>query len=290
MPLKIWSYPYRCEILGVTPNKENITANASGAPLPSKDLVEDVTDETGNNIVHMEIKLKPGAYEQICEKYGTVDIDHLEDYLGLKQNMSHELNMISKDGTVIEFNTYGEVLEHWFPVRKELYINRLDRQRLLLEFEIIYHEQVQRYIDIEKQGAVNLNDISPEDQISQLEEHEFVKMNDTLLFNPKFTKTHELRSLIFESPKSTYAYIIDKITKGMSSSKAIAARKDTIAELKEKLEKLKESTYKNIWLSELDELEKVVDEGIQTKWMFGIKQHKFKKVTTKHLKESKKDD
>lgn len=289
LPLKVWSYPFRCELLGVTPNKENVTANASGTPLPSKELVEDVLDETGNNLVHMEIKLKPGAYEQICEKYGTTDIDPLEDYLGLKQNMIHELNMISKDGTVIEFSNYSEVLEHWFPVRKELYINRLDRQRLLLEFEIIYHEQVQRYINMEKQGEIDLNDISPEDQVSQLEEHEFVKMNDVLLFSPKFTKTHELRSLIFESPKSTYGYIIDKITKGMCSNKAIAARNEKIAELKEKLAKLMESTYKDIWLSELDELEKVVEEGIRTKWMFGMKQHKFKKVTAKHLA-SKKDD
>lgn len=289
LPLKIWSYPYRCELIGVTPNKENVTTNMSGAPLPSKELVEDVLDETGNNMVHMEIKLKPGAYEQICEKYGTNDIDPLEDYLGLKQNMIHELNMISKDGTVIEFNTYGEVLEHWFPVRKELYINRLDRQRLLLEFEIIYYEQVQRYIDMEKKGEVDLNDISPEDQIAQLEEREFVKMNDVLLFNPKFTKTNELRSLVFESPKSTYSYIIDKITKGMSSTKAIAARKEKIAELKDQLAKLMESTYKDVWLSELDALEKVVEEGIKTKWMFGMKQHKFKKVTAKHLKDSKKE-
>lgn len=289
LPLKIWSYPYRCELLGVTPNKENITTNANGTPLPSKELVEDVLDETGNNIVHMEIKLKPGAYEKICETYGTTDIDPLEDYLGLKQNMMHELNMISKDGTVIEFDTYAEVLEHWFPVRKELYINRLDRQRLLLEFEIIYYEQVQKYIDMEKKGVVDLNDISPEDQINELEKNKFIKMNDNLLFNPKFTKTKELHSLIFESSKSTYAYIIDKITKGMSSTTAIASRKQKIAELKEQLEKLKKSTYKDIWLAELEELEKVVEEGIRTKWMFGIKQHKFKKVTSKNLKEGKKN-
>lgn len=278
LPLKIWSYPFRCELLGVTPNSENITTTKNGTPLPHKELVEDVVDETGNNVVHMEIKLKPGAYEQICDNYGTTDIDPLEDYLGLKQNMAHELNMISKDGTVIEFKNYTEVVEHWFPVRKQLYIDRLERQRLLLEFEIIYYEQVQRYIDMEKRGEVDLNNISPEEQILQLEEHEFVKMNDTLLFAPKYTKTNELRPLIFESPKSTYAYIIDKITKGMSSTKAIAARKEKIATLKEELAKLLESTYKDIWLFELDELEKVVEEGIRTKWMFGMKQHKFKKV------------
>jgi DNA topoisomerase-2 len=288
LPLKIWSYPYRCELLGVTPYKENTTTNLSGTPLPNKDLVDDVIDETGNNLVHMEIKLKPGAYEQICDKYGTTDIDPLEDYLGLKQNMAHELNMISKDGTVIEFANYSEVLEHWFPVRKELYINRLERQRLLLEFEIIFHEQVQRYIDMEKKGDVDLNDISPEDQIAQLEDHKFVKLNDVLLFAPKFTKTHELRSLIFESSKSTYSYIIDKITKGMSSTKAIAIRKEKIAALKEELEKLMTSTYKDIWLAELEQLEKIVEEGIRTKWMFGMKQHKFKKVTAKQLKDVKK--
>lgn len=292
LPLKVWSYPLRCEMIGVTPDKENETTNKSGTPLPRKELVEDVSDETGNNIVDMKIKLIPGAYEQICEKYGTSDIDPIEDYLGLKQNLAHDINMISKEGTVMEFKSYAEVLEHWFPVRKQLYIDRLERERLLLEFEIIYYKQVQQYILMEKNKEINLNDIQPEEQEAELVSHGFIRINHTLLFAPKYTKADELRVMIFGTSEdygnATYDYILDKITKRMASTKAIKERADKIEELEKQLAKLMASTYKEIWLDELDELEVIVQEGIRTQWLYGMKKHTFKKMTTKNLKDKEK--
>jgi hypothetical protein len=289
LPLKVWSYPLRCNMIGVTPGKENVTTTSSGAPLPKKEYVEDVVDETGNNIVDMKIKLKPGAYEKICAEYGTADIDPIEDYLELKQNMMHDLNMISRDGTVEEFKSYAAIVEHWFPVRKQLYQDRLDRERILIELEILYYEQVQRYIMMEKSGEIDINDVAPEVQESELETHEFVRINHTLLFAPKFTKTAELRNMILQSTSdgvqsyASYDYILDKITKRMASTKAIADRAATIIALREKLAKLMEVTYKELWLGELDELEKVVAEGVKTQWLYGMKKHTFKKMTSKNI-------
>lgn len=294
LPLKVWSYQLKCDLLGLTPWDEKTTTNKAGTPIPRKDLVEDVVDETGNNTVDMQIKLKPGAFQEICEKYGTSDIDPLEDYLGLKQNMAHDINMISVDGTVMEFKTYGQVVEHWFPVRKQLYLDRLERERLLLEFEIIYYEQVQKYIQMEKDEIINLNDIEPDAQEEVLVQNEFVRINDTLLFAPKFTKANELKIMIFGNPetgefgKATYNYILDKITKRMASTKAIKERAELIEQKKAELEKLLEITWKEVWLSELDELEKVVDEGIRTKWLYGMKQHTFKKMNSKNIKNASK--
>jgi len=286
LPLKVWSYPLKCRMIGVTAWDEKTTTNKSGTPLCKKDYVDDARDETGNNIVDMKIRLKPGAFDEICEKYGTSDIDPIEDYLDLKQNMAHDLNMISKDGTVMEFDTYGEIMEHWFPVRKQLYIDRLDRERLLLEFEIIFYEQEQRFILMEKTHEIELNDIQPDEQDTELETHDFVRINHTLLFAPKFTKTSELRDMIFGNGAS-YKYILEKITKRMASTKAIAERDAKIADLRAKLDKLRASTYQDVWLDELDKLELVVEEGIRTKWLYGEKQYTFKKMTGKNVKRKK---
>jgi len=286
LPLKVWSYQLKCGMIGVTPWDEKTNTNKSGTPLAKKDYVDDVKDETGNNVVDMKIRLVPGAYDAICAQYGTPDIDPIEDYLELKQNMERDLNMISKDGTVMEFDTYGEIVEHWFPVRKQLYIERLERERLLLEYEIIYYEQVQKFIHMEKTHELELNDIEADAQDAALESAELIRINHTLLFAPKFTKTSELKNLIFVEGAS-YNYILEKITKRMASTKAIAERDAKIAELKAKLEKLLASTYKDIWLDELDKLELVVEEGIRTKWLYGQKQHTFKKMTSKNVKSKK---
>jgi hypothetical protein len=73
----------------------------------------------------------------------------------------------------------------------------------------------------------------------------------------------------------------------MASTKAIAERDVKIADLRAKLDKLRASTYQDVWLDELDKLELVVEEGIRTKWLYGQKQFTFKKMTGKNVKRKK---
>ena len=108
-----------------------------------------------------------------------------------------------------------------------------------------------------------------------------------MLENPKYTKTEDLHDAIF-GDLASFKYILDKITKRMCSTQAIEKRDDDIEKLKDALKKLEESTYKDLWNEELDKLEKVVEEGIKTGWLFGHKQHVFKKVSGKSKKRSKK--
>ena len=100
-------------------------------------------------------------------------------------------------------------------------------------------------------------------------------------------KTNELWAAIFEV-NASYNYIIDGINKRMASKESIAKRNLLIQSLEAQLQELEESTYKEIWLKELDKLEKVVAKGIKTKWLFGQKQREFKKYSKADKKKSSK--
>jgi DNA topoisomerase-2 len=292
LPLKVWSYKLKCSYIGCKPYDEKVTTRKTKdgeVALPNKEYVQEVTDNTGNNIVDMQVTLRPGAIEKIEEEYGDENIDPFADYLDLKQNLEQQLNMISKDGGVLEFDEYEDIIKHWFPVRKQLYADRLEREILLLKFQIKHWENVQRFIRMEKNEEINVNDIPEEDQISTLEEHDFVKINLTMLEHPKYTKTADLEDAIF-GPSASYKYILDKITKRMCSTQQIQLRDELIESLKAKLKKLEESTYKDLWLEELDKVEQVVKEGIKTGWLFGNKQHVFEKVGGKKKKSKKKKE
>ncbi len=280
LPLKVWSYKLKCGYVGCKPYDEKVTTRKTKEgeqPLPSKEHVLEVTDNTGNNIVDMQVTLRPGALEKIEEDYGDAQIDPVTDYLELKQNLEKQLNMINKDGGVIEFDNYEDIVKHWFPIRRKLYEDRLEREILMLRFEIIHLENVQRFVDMEKKEEINVNDIPEDEQDTTLMENKFVKINLTMLESPKYTKTEDLHDVIF-GESASYKYILDKITKRMCSTQQIQKRDEKIKELKAELKKLEESTYKDLWLDELDKLETVVEEGIRTGWLYGQKQHTFKKA------------
>jgi DNA gyrase/topoisomerase IV subunit B len=281
LPLKVWSYKLKCSYIGCKPYDEKTTTRKTKEgeiPLPKKEHVLEVMDNTGNNIADMHVVLKQGAIDEIEENYGDANVDPIMDYLDLKQNLETHLNMISKDGGVIEFENYADIVKHWFPIRRQLYEDRLEREIILLKFQIIHWENVQNFIRMEKADEINVNDIPEEEQIETLDEQEFVRINLVLLEHPKYTKTEDLQDAIF-GDSASFKYILDKITKRMCSTQQIQLREELIEVLKARLRKLEESTYKDLWNDELDKLEKVVAEGIKTDWLFGTKKHVFTKVT-----------
>ena len=272
LPLKIWSYKYKCFLLGIHP-KTKRSEDADGNPYPYKELVEDVIDKTGNDQVDILIKFKPGAMQKIQGEYGTDDLDPFEDYLNLYQVLSPHLNMFGINDSIIEFKGYGEVMEYWFSVRRELYKARLERQIILLELRIKYYENILRFIHMDEKKEINIDKKKADERMKILEESKFLRFNKKNLLTPRYIKTDQLSDHILKHGAS-YKYI-DDITKGMTEEDAIADLAKKIKKMYEELTNLKESTWKSIWLEELDQFDKVVREGLKTNWLFSTKQHKF---------------
>lgn len=278
LPLKVWSHNFKCSLLGINP-KTGKTENKEGERYPYKDLVIDVIDNTGNDQNDIVVKLKPGAINYINENYGNQYIDPIEDYLGIYQILSTHLNMMGVNESVVEFNSYEEVMRYWYTIRKMAYIKRLERQIILLELRIKYNEEILRFIYMDEKKEINIDKKNKEERERILDEH-FIKFNKTNLLTPKYIKTELLNDYILKYDAS-YKYIYD-ITKGMTDEDSINEMVSKISDMKEELEKLKKTTWKTVWLNEIENLNKVINNGIKTGWLFGTKQYEFKK--TKNIK------
>ena len=274
LPLKIWSQKFKGALLGI--DDKGKTEDKDGKPYPCKEFVDDVIDNTGNNQNKIIIKLKTGSLEKINQMYQDIEtsLSPIESYLGIYQFLTADLNMISLDGCVKEFTKYEEVMEYWFLIRKDLYIKRLERLIILLELKIVYHEELLRFINMDENKEINIDKKNKDERNKILKQNKFVEFNKTNLLTPKYIKTEELKDHILTYGAS-YQYIY-AITKSMTDIDEIEKLENNINEMKKELEELKFKTWKDVWLSELDKLDKVVAEGIETEWLFGTKQHKFK--------------
>ena len=278
LPLKVWSYQYKCMLEGIKPD-------AKGEPAPGgpKEYVKSVYDDTGNDVNDVVIKLVPGAFAEIEKQYGFDGVDPYEDYMELRKQMHCRLNMLTDQGYVREFPTYESVIEYWYPKRKELYIERLNRQTLLLECKIDYWKNVLRFILADASGEINIDrDFSAYQREELLNKAKYVRFNKSVLFNPQYLRVNVLREHIYEI-NATFKYI-DDITIGQKSKSSIESLHEKIANMEAELEKLKDTTWKNLWLEEIDRVEEVITRGIETKWMFGTKQHVFKKAEPRKKK------
>ena len=131
---------------------------------------------------------------------------------------------------------------------------------------------------MDKQKTINIDGRNKKERYQILEkeaEPPFIKFNKGNLISPKFIKTDVLKKYILEF-QAKYKYI-DDITKGMTELTEILKLEKKIQRLKDELENLQKTTWKEIWTRELDKLDAVIRKGIETKWLFKTKPHVFKK-------------
>jgi DNA topoisomerase-2 len=278
LPMRIWSDVWKHKTLGINP-KNGKTENNTGKPLPKKELVSEVLDRTGNDKNNIIVKLKSGAYETIMENYGTDGIDPIEAYLGLYKSFKYNINMINHQNMVREFDNYVDVMKYWFPLRRALYVKRIERNILLLELRIMYWNNILLFINMDAVDEINIDKKALVVRIGILKRAKFVEFNKTNLLSPKYLKASELKNHILKLDAS-YKYI-DDITIGQKSGPAVKRLEEKIKALEDELDKLRNTTWKKLWLEELDKFEAIVKEGIRTKWLFGIRQHIFKNMKHK---------
>ena len=235
--------------------------------------IKDILDNTGNDINEIIVKFKPDVINNINQNYGSNYKTPIEDYLDLYQICYKNINMININNSIKEFENYEDVMKEWFIIRKELYKKRIERQTILLELEILFNSEVLRFIEMDSNEEINIDNKTKEQRDEILESFGFIKFNKTLLNNPKYTKVEEIKKMILEI-NADYDYI-DDINKRMTRKSEIIKLEEKINKLKQELEKLRNSDWKSIWLNELDILINIVRENRDIKWI-KTKNLKFK--------------
>lgn len=245
-------------------------------------------DRTNDDGVHITFNLTETGWDEISKKYGNETFDCVEDLMNLKTSLDDNINMIDENGAVIEFKKYDDVINHWFPIRKQLYADRIDRHVILTNLMIIYLKNIIRFT--KNHQDYNINPKSTEKEVNDiLSKHKYDRFNATLLHNPKYTEIKNLKNLIIkkytdkvdDSSNINYDYIVNLRYKDMIES-ACKKREKNLQELNQKLKDLLDdngdSNFKGYktWMSELDILETVISDGIRLGWSYGKDHAKFR--------------
>ncbi len=256
LPLRVWTRPYIAAL-----NKK-----------ADENIIKGISDESDDASVSIKIKLAPGAIERL-EPLGDAHFtDGIEEYFLLRQRMDSNINLIGMNGEVIMFNSYEEVLKYWFPIRKQYYIKRVERQEILLRLRIKHMENVIRYIEMtQEMGLVRQK---YEFMCSKLTGENFDKIYSARLNNPKFIQAADMENTILRGSKATYDYLLDLSDRKKSHESMVQFAAD-LTKLKSELTQLQEmASYghfpgASIWRHELDVLADNIKLGRKTAWKYG---------------------
>lgn len=225
-----------------------------------------------NNSTDIDIDIKVIFKKNTLKNYTN---EKLETYLGLKKSYSSNINVLNLDcHSVMEYQSYEEIIPYWFKERKKMYSDRIDRRIILLKWLIIKMEQMIKYcLNYTK---YNLSRKSRDYADKLLETHLYIKINNHHLENPSYTKIDVLEDYIQEN--ASYDYLLDLRDKDKLDT-AIEKHQEKLATYKKELEDLqrKDPYFKGatIWLNELDELNKIIINGLESNWIDKKSQYKY---------------
>lgn len=236
-------------------------------------LVEPPINHSGDGLVDVRIRLKPGAYEEIAAKFGDHDADAIEDFLKLRGSLRPYLNYYAEPGKVVEYGEdYHALVFSWLPVRRDLYRRRLERQAVILRLRIWLEESTLRYIPLA--GSLDLARCADEAAAAAtLEAAGFVRANATLLAGPKFTPYAELEELVQRGPGATYNYILDLRERALIETARLKREADVSqmrADLSSVEGQLREEPFPgaSAWMEEIDAVGAAIALGEKTDWDF----------------------
>ena len=196
--------------------------------------------------------------------------------MNLRTSLDDNINMISVDGSVHEFKKYEHVIDMWFPIRKQLYADRIDRHVILTNLMIVYLKNIIRFTKSHQKY-----DITPKTTMIVVDEilkkNKYDTFNSSLLHSPKYTEINELEKLIINNVTAgtSYEYLIKLSYRDMIEC-ACKRRESQLREYEDKLKDLEsdngtDTIFKGgkTWIKELDEVEKVINAGITLGWAYG---------------------
>jgi DNA topoisomerase-2 len=237
-------------------------------------------DRTNDDGVDITFYLTETGWKELQADYGSESFDCVEECMGLKTALTSNINMIGVDGAVKEFKKYESVVDEWFPVRKQLYADRIDRQIILTNLMIKYLKNIIKFTKNHQKYNITPK-TKIEDVEALLKKNMYDTFNHTLLTNPKYTKIDEMKGLIMNGNSTTYEYLL-KLTYRDMIEDACKKRKTKLAEYEKKLNDLEDDNGADIfkgaktWLKELELAEAAIVDGMTLGWDYGKDKMKFR--------------
>lgn len=294
LPLKTWTVPYHATL------KENKSIEVAHHFIGSAVDIE-VTFKAGvlaklrTELTNAGTTAEPsGSVAQISttgdnpQSTNTHNeiFDPIIKMLGLAKAHKPILNLYdSINDRVVNFKNYGDILRNWYPLRRELYCKRVEREIIITELKIIRAENISRLLNI--YWDLNLVGCTKAQLNTKLTDMKFQLIASNDLDSPSDIITENLRSAILGGKTDATTNVLTNVTTlvatnasytYLSSQRVIDITVENREEQDKKIITLKErlayllgnidNIIKETWLGEIDRLEEAIKEGRRTEWLF----------------------
>ena len=198
-----------------------------------KAFVKDYNDMSTDTTVDIEITLN----EAIDEKTeGSNLYNNFEKMMKLYTSQStNNMHLFTDEERLTKFNNEREIIDRYFPVRLKYYQKRKDYMIATLEKELRLLSNKARYIQAILGGEIDLRNMKKGDIVNMMSEMKYDMIDDD----------------------TDYKYLLKMPMDSVSEENVERMLKDRDGKEKE-LITLQSTTIENIWLSELEELKKML--------------------------------
>lgn len=257
--------------------EDNTTRNKTSG-IRKLDWVKKVMNNTKEDKVNIVITMnekQPFGDKKVVGPIEDWKNDPIIQVLHLSTPLKPNLKFLV-DGAVKQYDSYIKLFEAWWPMRKTLYEERINRSIILLKIRNTLIENQLRYIAESNTMKMNISGIQ---QIDLLIEKKYQPIV-TKVLKASYVPTQDLIKVAFPAPNrndaTPFDYIIHMRQNDLSNEHATKLTN----ELKENLVKIAELSQSGYamqtWLNEVEELEKIVKMGQESDWTCWDKKVKFR--------------
>jgi DNA topoisomerase II len=200
----------------------------------AKQFIRSYTDNSTETQVNIIVKINPLTIQKLMCKLGKDGFSELYNKLKLTSSISlSNMHLFNKECQIQKFATMEDIIEYWFPIRREIYVKRRDYllKKLTKELDIIQYKV--KFIEEIIQDTIVFKNIKKQVIIQSLMDKKYPKIS------------------LNDSTEKSYDYLL-----GMDLYKLTS---EEIEELKKKreLKQLEHATLQNqtsddLWITDLN--------------------------------------
>ena len=195
--------------------------------------ITDIKDYKTEKTIHFEVKVNPLTINNWIKE------DKVEDIFKLKGPIKENLVLFDSESKIKQYDSVETILYEFFKVRKDKYIERYDN--IQKKFEKIIREISAKVLFIERiiAGAIKVFRVPKKEIIQQLEEQNFPKTD------------------------RSYDYLLN-IKIHQFTEEQIEQLNNALEKMNQEFEIHKAKSPKDLWLEDLDDLEKQIKKFYKT--------------------------
>lgn len=226
-----------------------------------KDIIKEViTDQHSDLQTKVIIKLKTGdILEKLKANYvKKYSLDYIEYNFNIYILLSHCINVFMPDETIKSYNNYDEILRDWFAVRKQGYLDRIIRLKIILRYKIILFKNMIRFVENHEKYNISKKNDDIANKI--LTDNKYDMLNKSLIDSPGIITNEELETAL--NNNVSYSYLLN-LSYSKMNDKQYEHYKELLAKAENELKLYStKDIYKKIWLAEIDNVNNVIQDGL----------------------------